>query len=61
MYKYIMPTRLICEFEQETVDRYSTWTEAVAFRFVRVDEDHVRFEVTNNLERVTRPEGDWHA
>lgn len=52
---------LICEFTEQDVEKYSSWTEAVAFRFVRVDGDHIRFEVTNDLELITRPETDRAA
>lgn len=53
--------RIVCEFEEETVEAYAGWTECVAFRFVRVDDDHVRLELAKDLELITRPEVEQRA
>lgn len=40
----------------EVVDAHLDWTECVAYRFVKIDDETVRLEVTNNLDRITTPE-----
>lgn len=47
----------ILEIPLALAEQYSEWTEAVAFRFVKHDDGSVEFQVSNDLELVTRPDG----
>lgn len=51
----------VLELPASVVDQYGDWTEAVAFRFVKHDDGSVEFQVSNDLELVTRPDGDGNV
>lgn len=51
-----MTGRTVCfRLDEDQVDLYEAWTECAAFRFVRLGDDEVRLETTNDLELITRP------
>ena len=50
-------SEFLCRVPAELVEQYSDWTEAAAFRFVKVDEETVEIQVTNDLDLLTRPDG----
>lgn len=49
------PQEFLCRVPAELVERYAEWTECAAFRFVKVDEQTVEIQVTDDLERLTEP------
>lgn len=46
------------QMSRSDVEKYSDWTECAAFRVVEVEPDIYALQVTNDLELITRPEGD---
>lgn len=53
-----MSKRLIIDLTDEEYERYSHWTEAVAFRISDLGDGTGRLEVTDDLDRITRPENE---
>jgi hypothetical protein len=53
-----MSPRLIIDLTDQQAAEYEYWTECAAFRIHRFEDGTTRLEVSNDLDRITRPEGE---
>lgn len=51
-------TDYLCRIPAEVVDRFEDWQEVGYARLVVTGENVVTLEFSNDLERITSPEGD---